>query len=106
MVFFPVRQSEIARSKHTLKKRGGVDDVSVKFLKLSEFHITSHLVKLLNKCIVNGIYPDEFKHTKITPAYKKKERNLISNYRPVAALTNLCKLFESIVFDRINSFFS
>ena len=50
-------------------------------------------------------YPDEFKLTKITPVYKNKERKLTSNYRPVAVLTNLYKLFESIFFDRINSFF-
>ena len=35
----------------------------------------------------------------------KKERHLLSNYRPEAVFTNLCKLLESISFDRINSFF-
>ena len=39
-------------------------------------------------------YPDEFKLAEITPEYKKRERNPIVNYRPVAVLTNLCKMLS------------
>ena len=105
MVFFPITQSEVVRSIRALKKQGGLNDISRKFLKLSEREITPHLVTLFNKCVREGIYPNVLKLAKITPVYKKKERNLISNYRPVAVLTNLCKVFESIIFDRLSSFF-
>ena len=51
-----------------------------------------------------GVYPDCFKTAKITPVFKKGSSNMISNYRPVAVLPNLSKIFESIIYDRLNDF--
>ena len=74
-------------------------------MKLSEREITLHRVNLFNKCVRENVYPNLLKLAKIAPVFKMKEQNLISNYGPVAVLTNLCKILESNMFDRLNSFY-
>ena len=105
MVIFPITQSEVAGSIRALKKQGVLNDLFRKFLNLSEREITLHRVNLFNRCVREDVYPNLLKLAKITPVCKKKEQNLISNYSPVAVLTNLCKKLESIMFDRLNSFY-
>ena len=39
------------------------------------------------------------------PVFKKDDRNLKSNYRPISILSNLSKVFEKIIHDQISVFF-
>ena len=42
--------------------------------------------------------------SKTIPIYKKGSRLLVSNYRPISLLSNLNKILEKIVHDRVYSF--
>ena len=56
-------------------------------------------------CVLSGVYPENFKLTRITPVYKKGSQNEISNYRPIGGLVNLSKLFESLICKRLGKYF-
>ena len=105
MFMYPATNDEIIKIIKGLKKEGGLDDVSRRFLKLASSQIAPYLRDLFNKCIQSGIYPSEFKTAKITPVYKKGQRDSISNYRPISVLNNLSKIFETLIYNRIKSFF-
>ena len=43
------------------------------------------------------------KNADISPVYKKKDRHVKSNYRPVSILPLLSKPFERILYEQIDS---
>ena len=52
-----------------------------------------------------GKFPNIFKTARVTPVYKRGSQNQISNYRPVSLLCNLSKVFESVLYKRLESYF-
>ena len=105
MFIYPATNEEIIKIIKGLKKEGGLDDISRRFLKLVSSKIAPHLSNLFNKCIQTGLYPTEFKTAKVTPVYKKGQRDSVPNYRPISVLNNLSKIFETLIYNRIKSFF-
>ena len=51
-----------------------------------------------------GIYPDQLKIAKVIPVFKKGDKLLVSNYRPISLLSNVNKIFEKLVYSRLYSF--
>jgi len=37
----------------------------------------------------------------VTPIFKKGEKNLINNYRPISMISNIAKIFEKIIKNRL-----
>ena len=52
------------------------------------------LVKLYNKCMQIGSFPENLKNGRITPIHKKGPKDNIENYRPISTLPILGKIFE------------
>ena len=40
----------------------------------------------------------------VTPIYKKKDRTIVDNYRPVSVLPTVSKIFERLMYKQISSF--
>ena len=51
------------------------------------------------------VFPDSLKVAKVVPLYKKKCKQNIDNYRPVAILSVFSKLLEKVMYSRLFSFF-
>jgi hypothetical protein len=45
-----------------------------------------------------GIFPERLKYTTIVPVYKKGDKNIVTNYRPISILTSLNKIFEKVMY--------
>ena len=54
--------------------------------------------------MINGKFPSILKTGKITPVYKKGAKDNIANYRPVSILPIFGKIFEKVLYNRINEF--
>ena len=48
--------------------------------------------------------PEEFKHVRITPLYKKKSKLDVSNYRPVSVLNCVSKILEKCIYVQIDNY--
>ena len=105
MVLHPCTASEVEFVICGLKKNGSIKDVPLKFLKLCPTYISLHLATLFNMCINEGHFPSIFKVAKVTPIFKKGAAHLISNYRQISVLSNFSKIFESLLFTRIQNYF-
>ena len=54
----------------------------------------------------SGIFPDQLKIAKVTPIYKKDDKKLIKNYRPISVLPVISKVFETVICDQLNEYFT
>jgi Notch-like protein len=56
-----------------------------------------------SRSLATGIFPDRVKFSEIKPIYKKDEKNLISNYRPISLLTFFSNVFEKVIYGRLGN---
>ena len=63
--------------------------------------LANPLAKIVNISLSTGIHPDKLKIAKITPIYKKRWKLNNSNYRPISLLSNINKLIERLVYNRL-----
>lgn len=101
----PTDSFEIASIIHNLKlKNGGVDNIDAKTLIVLSRHIVLPLVHIINLSIEKAIWPDALKSADVTPIYKAKERHNVTNYRPISLISNLAKIFEKVLYQRLLGF--
>jgi len=75
------------------KNSYGYDEISIKILKLSAPFIISPLIYMGNKSL-SRVFPERLKHTIIKSVYKKADKLLATNYRPITLLTSFSKIFK------------
>ena len=68
--------------------------------------IVKPLMIIFNNCINDGVFPLCWKKANITPIYKKGEKCIISNYRPISILPICGKLFEKMIYDAYYEYFT
>ena len=104
-VFFCTNAEEIGDIVDDLKDNGtGLNKISNSILKYSNKEISQILSKIINKCILQGYFPQELKTGCITPIYKNGDKNALKNYRPVCSLSSLSKIIEKLVYNRMLKF--
>ena len=60
--------------------------------------VLSHPLSVIFNLIINSaIFPDIWKHSIISPIFKKGSRNTIENYRPISLICNFAKVFEFVL---------
>ena len=64
----------------------GYDGISTEHLKLMNKDLTKCLTLIINQSLNSGIFPDKLKIAKVTPIYKKGDKQIITNYRPISVL--------------------
>ena len=80
-------------------------DIPIRVIKRSSHVISQTLAGYFNILMSDGVFPDVLKVGKITPIYKKDNRECIENYRPISTLPIFGKIFEKIIYRRLHSFF-
>ena len=82
----------------------GVDKIPPKILKWGAPVLVPILTKLFNKCLLGGIYPNSLKIARVKPIFKGGIKNQIPSYRPISILTQINRIFEKILRDRLYDF--
>lgn len=59
------------------------------------------LTILFNLALKNNTFPDVLKNSKIIPVFKKGDRSIVENYRPITIINNFSKAFEILLYDPI-----
>ncbi len=87
-----------------VSKATGPDGIGNKLLRECADSLAIPLTDLFNKSMSDGIFPDTWKLSHISPVYKKAFRYLKENYRPVSLLSCMSKVMERIVYNALYSF--
>ena len=90
--------------KEMKNKNGGVDNINTKTIQTLTNFIIEPLVHIINISINKSIWPDALKTAEVKPIFKSGDKNYATNYRPISLISNLAKIFEKILFNRLFNF--
>ena len=74
-------------------------------IKLSQKSILKPLKIIFESCLITRLFPDQWKKAKVVLIYKKCDKQLIKNYRPVSLLSICGKVFERLIFNSLFNYF-
>ncbi|UYV64408.1 hypothetical protein LAZ67_3000602 [Cordylochernes scorpioides] len=97
--------TEITREISSLanEKACGADEIPNEALKTLPFEHLVTLKNIFNRIINSGSYPLIWSKSIIHPIFKSGDRDNTSNYRGIALISNLSKLFTSILKSRLRN---
>ena len=72
----------------------GYDKIPAKYVKMTADILDEPLTKIINDSIDNNKFCENAKIAVVPPIYKKKDRTLKENYRPVSVLNVFSKIYE------------
>ena len=102
--FSPITDQDVLTAIKQLNnsKSRGIDNISIKMVKLSGNIIAPILRAIFNHFLSTGYYPQQWKEAIVTPVFKKGDKFCINNYRPVALLPICSKIFERLVLQQFS----
>ena len=79
--------------------------ISIRMLKLCGKSICKSLDLIFQSCIKQGKFPAEWKKTNVVPVHKKRDKQILKNYRPVSLLPVCGKIFECLIYNNLFEYF-
>ena len=86
------------------KKSAGPNSIPKKFLRLLTDNISEHLSVIFNTSFATGIFPEKVKVVNVIPIHKKDSKLECSDYRPISLLSNIDKVLEKLMHNRLMKF--
>ncbi len=102
----PLTSAEVQRHILALNHNKSIKSTCppIKYLKLSAKVISPVVCEIFNKCMDEGVFPKSLKTAEVIPIFKKGDKTLCSNYRPISLLPPLSKVFERHIHNNLTSF--
>ena len=89
---------ESQRSFLDVKKVAGDDGIPTRLLRMLSKNVAPCVFHLFRLGLKSGKLPTQWKQATMIWIYKKGDRSLPSNYRPISLLSSLSKVLERILF--------
>jgi Reverse transcriptase (RNA-dependent DNA polymerase) len=103
---YQTNEDEIKETTRLIKSKTstGIDLIPINLVQECIIELATPLKHIFNLCLDEGTFPDKLKIAKIIPILKKGNNKEINNYRPIALLPAISKIFEKILAIRITNF--
>ena len=85
-------------------KAHGHDEISIRILKICGSSVCRPLQIIYKSCLDRGTFPQEWKKANVVLVHKKKDEQLVKNYRPISLLPMCGKIFERILYNSLFNF--
>ena len=86
-----------------VNKSSGPDEIPAIILKNCALEIAPILQVIFTQSITTNSIPDDWLLANIVPVFKKGNRSIPSNYRPISLTSICCKLMEHVLYSSIMS---
>ena len=102
----PTNAREVEQKLKTLKtnKAVGLNSIPTKIFKTYSKSLSKPLSELINLSFTLGKFPTILKIAKVITIYKKGDKSEHDNYKPISLISNISKLLEKLVYERLYSF--
>ena len=77
----------------------------LRMIKICDEALVKPLSLIYKNCIDTGVFPDIWKKSNIVPVYKREDKQIIDNYRPISLLPICGKILEKNLLNSIYKFF-
>ena len=103
-----VDDDTIVKTLHSIKLKSlsGHDGISTKLLKFLSPQLISPLRVIINQSLITSIYPDKLKIAKVISLFKKADKAITDNYRPISLLSSISKLLKKVVCNQLYRYFT
>ena len=81
------------------------DRISTRMLNLCSTSICKLLETTFNRCLETGGLPNHWKKGNAVPVFKKDDKQILKNYRPISLLPVCGKIFENLIFNEMFIFY-
>ena len=107
-VFSFVSENEIGKLLRNLnaRKSSPKSDILIKQIKDNLDIFSQVMTKYFNDTVNTSEFPAAMKFADVISVFKKNERSIKENYRPVSILPVFSKIFEKILHDQILAYFA
>ena len=82
-------------------KAAGSDGISGQMLLICDKSVVLPLEFIFKNILDTSIYLDIWKLANVTPVYKKENKQLVKNYRPISLLPICGKILEKLIFNSL-----
>ncbi len=89
-----------------INKATGPDKISHKLLKHICLSVAKPITILFSMSLTESVYPTKWKLAHVLPLFKKGDKTITFNYRPISLISCVGKLFERAVFKHISNYCS
>ncbi|KAF2352852.1 Reverse transcriptase domain [Trinorchestia longiramus] len=103
---FTVEELEEQLSILNPYKSTGPDGLGPRILKETAKVISEPLTNIFNRSLETGIVPDDWKRANVTPIFKKRDKQIPNNYRPISLTSVISKTIERLLKVRITKHFN
>ena len=86
------------------KTSHGHDGKINNLFKMLSQSIAFSLCKIFNSSIEEGVFPRQMKMAEVIPLCKRRELDMVVNYRPISLLITISRLLEKLVYSRVYKF--
>eukprot|EP00794_Sanderia_malayensis_P018501 gene18501-20356_t len=95
----PLIEKEVEEAMKDInpRKSAGWDKMAPGILKVGAKALAPSITRLYNECIRQMAWPSDWKKGQWTPAFKKDNRHIDKNYRPITTLPVVDKVFEKLI---------
>ena len=103
--FKHISETDLLKIIRSLKNKNsaGIDGLSNRMLKKEAYRFAVLLKPLINASIDEGVFPSCLKIANVIPIFKKGDSANLNNYRPIALLPVLSKVFEKVLNEQITT---
>ena len=103
----PIEEYKVIQVIDRLKNKSskGIDGISNNLIKTAKYVFAKPLTLIINQMLSSRIFPEQLKVSKIIPLHKANDKMFSTNYRPIALLPSISKIFEYILLEQLTSHF-
>lgn len=103
----PISPYDVIKIVKSLRntKSVGYDGFITNVIKRNIEKLSIPLSHIINLSLNTGIYPKKLKLAIVKPVYKKGDKHNMKNYRPIALIPIISKIFERVLYDKVYWFF-
>ena len=107
LYFQPVSITKVYNLINNLStsKASGIDKISTKVPRAAASAIAPRLIDF-NMSIDSNRFPSEWKTARVIPLFKKGQRSVLDNYRPISILPVVSKIMERLLYNQISDYFA